>query len=849
MKKLFFFFLLINSFSFSQNLEETIYVAAETFIANPSEGSLQILTQQESKFKTQVKDKAQQLALVFLQSHKGYYLDGQSKLEEAIATFEDAIKRFNRNELSTFSDFDIIESCLIPLGNLYTKTGNYTNALNTINSYIFLAKQQHNSKHQISGAINLCKLYYSIGEHSMVLKTVKEGLKLSGISPSEKNHLQNLKNSSLIALNKLTKTEKQKSLINTEQTYKLRLKEGNYSAALKAFQYYKTKKFSNKELPKRDIAQVYIEEAQVLFLNNEKDAARKSLRQALKTLTLTSNFKDIPSNDLLYQENKFIDIFDLYAELETNTDTILKYYDLSFYVSDLLKSTWTSQETKILNETNNRIRSEKCIDILYYLYNKTKDTTLLIKAFEYSENTKASTLKEMFQKKQRLDKHSKDSLLIKEFNLLKQQEHITSALIIEQFEKNRASEINKLSNQLSKVSIELKALNKPIKEKYQEALSIVSFHALQNKLQNDKAVLIEYFYGQNSIYQFIISANHIELNKIANTKDAKDPIIEFIHLFDNASIINNNISNYTSQAHQLYNLLNLKAVSNYKNIILIPDSFLCFMPFETLLNAPTNTTSFSKMPFVVKSQNFIYNSSAFFYTTEKAENANKSLLGMFPVFENTNRALTYSIDESKALKKEMNTDILIHNKASKANFIKNASNYGILHLSTHASSGISGKPANIDFYNETLYLNELYSMNLKSNLVVLSACETGIGELKKAEGPMSIARGFQYSGAKNILMSLWQINDLSTSQIMQLFYKNYNSSQSAFYANQKSKLEYLQNTSINNIKKSPYYWAAFVYYGELTPPKTNTYITHLIILSLIVFIMLFLLFKVQRPNG
>ena len=120
-----------------------------------------------------------------------------------------------------------------------------------------------------------------------------------------------------------------------------------------------------------------------------------------------------------------------------------------------------------------------------------------------------------------------------------------------------------------------------------------------------------------------------------------------------------------------------------------------------------------------------------------------------------------------------------------------------------------------------MFLNELYSLDLNTNLVVLSACETGIWKLYKGEGAMSIARGFQYAGAQNLLFSLWQINDLSTSQIMGSFYKNYSSNKSAYISNHQSKLDYLEDETISNIKKSPYYWSAFVYYGELTNPSNG----------------------------
>jgi len=194
----------------------------------------------------------------------------------------------------------------------------------------------------------------------------------------------------------------------------------------------------------------------------------------------------------------------------------------------------------------------------------------------------------------------------------------------------------------------------------------------------------------------------------------------------------------------------------------------------------------------------------------------------------------------------MNATLLMQDQATKSNFIKNASKFDVLHLSTHATSGTLTEPARIEFYDSTMYLNELYSLNINNELVVLSACETGVGRLQKGEGALSIARGFQYAGAKRMLFSLWQINDLSTSQIMQLFYKDYSTNNSGVDANHNSKINYLKNEAINNIKKSPYYWSAFVYYGDfssiLETPFLDIY-TYLFVA--IVIIVLLLIYKIN----
>lgn len=853
MKKIFFLFFLISGIAFSQNLEEAIYTAAETFISNKNDASLKLLNQQESSFKTHVKTKDEQLALVFLQCHKGYYLDEHSKLKEALATYEDALKRFNNNELSKLSDFDIIESCLKPLGNLYTKTGDYTNAVSTINQYIFLAEKNKNTKHQISGAINLAILYRTLDKHETVLKIVNDALKFPSINSHQKALLQNIKTNSLAALNNyeaaslLNNTSTSLNFEKYKNNYIIEFQKGNYPEALNAFN--KAKEYlSQTNLSARYLAKFYFEEAQLHYLLEQPNEALKSLQQAIKILLPNFNEKGLPNKKDLYPENTFIDIFDLYATIQNNPRKALKSYDLSFYVSDLLQENWTSQETKIFNEASNRIRSEHCIDILFNIYKQTKKKSLLFEAFQYSENNKASIIKDMNLKKIRLQQFPNDSLLVKELHLLKTQEYYTGLLIKEQLGTNKASAVNHLSKKLSAISFQLKTLKTAISKKYPEGNKAYTLESFQSKLAKDKAVLVAYFFGKNTLYQFVISEKDIAIEGIQLTEEIKKSIVSFIHLFNSASIINNDINNYTNQAFTIFKLLNFNKLSPYNNVVIIPDGLLNFIPFETLLTSKTTTTSFSKMPFVIKSQHIIYNSSATLYLTKNQEHKNKDLLGFFPVFENTNQKLTYSVNEAHAIEKEMSSKLFMNANASKQNFIENTSNYDILHVSSHASSGDFANPASISFYNDTMFLNELYSLDLKPDLVVLSACETGIGTLYKGEGAMSIARGFQYAGAENLLFSLWQINDLSTSQIMQSFYENYNTSESAYLANHQSKIDYLENEAISNAKKSPYYWSAFVYYGTLEPAKSDNTTFYIIFSIFIASIVLLLILKFKKHD-
>ncbi|WP_111307859.1 CHAT domain-containing protein [Confluentibacter sediminis] len=832
--------------SFSQNLEEAIYEAAETFISNKNDTSLKLLNTAETTFKTKVKTKDEQLALVFLQCNKAYYLKDTGHLKDAITSYEEASKRFFENQLSTLSDFDITESCLKPLGNLYTQTGDFTNAISTINKYILLAETNNNKTQQTSGIINLAKLYQSKGEHGMVIKITDTYLNHSTINKSQRQKLMAINTASQIALKHISSYDDIPNTLKDITKYKIELDKGNYTTAFSYFKNVKASLLQNKDLPARDLAKTYFEEAQLYYLLKNNKEAILSLHKAIKTLLPNFNENELPNKEYLYAENTFIDIFDLYATLQTNPKIALESLDLSFYVSELLQNNWTSQENKIRNQSDDRIRSEKYIDILFNEYHLTKNKDFIIKAFQYAENNKASVLKEIFRKKMQLQRYPNDSLLIKEFNLLKEQELKTSLLIKEQLGNAKAATINSLSQELTSISVQLKTLKTIISKKHPLASDPISIEELQQKLKNDKAVLVEYFYGKNTLYQFIITENNIILEDIDLNDEAKKNIVNFIHFFENPSAINNDIGKFTAQAYKLFQFLNFDDIDTRKNVIIIPDGLLNFIPFEALLSEPTNTSSYSKMPFVVKSQTIAYNSSSQLYLNSSTSYENNKLLGIFPVFENSQQPLSFSLNEAKAIENVLRSKILLKTQATKNHFIENAKEYGILHLSTHASSGDFVIPAHIEFYEDTMLLNELYSLNLNSNLVVLSACETGIGRLYKGEGSMSIARGFQYAGVQNLLFSLWQINDLSTSQIMQSFYKNYVQHQSAYFANHFSKIDYLENESISNEKKSPYYWSAFVFYGSLEPQKTSNTLFYIIFGILILSIAIFLVLNFKK---
>ncbi|KDN56673.1 CHAT domain-containing protein [Flavobacterium seoulense] len=123
--------------------------------------------------------------------------------------------------------------------------------------------------------------------------------------------------------------------------------------------------------------------------------------------------------------------------------------------------------------------------------------------------------------------------------------------------------------------------------------------------------------------------------------------------------------------------------------------------------------------------------------------------------------------------------------------------------------------------------------------------KTGIGKLFKSEGAMSIARGFQFAGAQNLLFSLCKVNDYTTSVFMDSFYQNIKNGQSYLEANANAKRDFLKNPNISNAKKSPYYWSAFVYSRTLDKNETSLNYVYIIlgIVITIALIWFFIRFK------
>ena len=155
----------------------------------------------------------------------------------------------------------------------------------------------------------------------------------------------------------------------------------------------------------------------------------------------------------------------------------------------------------------------------------------------------------------------------------------------------------------------------------------------------------------------------------------------------------------------------------------------------------------------------------------------------------------------------------------------NIANHRIVHFATHgfadhsnpALSGIllSLLDENQQSVNGFLRLNDIFNLTVPAELVVLSACQTGVGKNVRGEGLVGLTRGFMYAGSPRLVLSLWNVDDKGTAALMARFYeKHLKEGLTPAKALRQAQLDMFDRSDPESEYKYPYYWSAFVVQGE-----------------------------------
>jgi CHAT domain-containing protein len=145
-----------------------------------------------------------------------------------------------------------------------------------------------------------------------------------------------------------------------------------------------------------------------------------------------------------------------------------------------------------------------------------------------------------------------------------------------------------------------------------------------------------------------------------------------------------------------------------------------------------------------------------------------------------------------------------------------------------------------------LRLHDVYNLDLPADLVVLSACRTGLGKDVRGEGVISLSNGFMYAGAKAVISSLWKVDDDATAEFMGHFYRSLlKDQQPPAIALRNAKLEMQKDQRWH----APFYWAGFVLQGEYQNPpeaRNTTSFSWLLMIVVAVFMGMGCIYVIAR---
>ena len=361
--------------------------------------------------------------------------------------------------------------------------------------------------------------------------------------------------------------------------------------------------------------------------------------------------------------------------------------------------------------------------------------------------------------------------------------------------------------------------------------------------------LVAYFTGQQAHFVFVLRpGENIEMYQL-NHAAAFDPLVRdlraaiydyFLSAQRTVELYEASAKKYADNALRLYDILLAPFAKTLpEELLIIPDGVLGYLPFDALLTAaPTvPATRFKALPYLMHKHRVSYCYSATLWREmQQNTSGNKQLAAFAPAFPDNRTAnpmaLRGTLDTLYFNQSEVEeiagvlgqSGYYTGAQATKAQFIRHAPEAGIIHIASHGiandtASGYSFVALTAESNNpdsNRLYARELYNMHLHAALVVLSACETGIGELKKGEGVISLARAFAYAGAQSVISTLWSVNDASTTAIMRTLYKRLRAGDSKDQALQTAKTAYLEGSE-DDLAAHPFYWSAYIAVGDMKP--------------------------------
>lgn len=371
-----------------------------------------------------------------------------------------------------------------------------------------------------------------------------------------------------------------------------------------------------------------------------------------------------------------------------------------------------------------------------------------------------------------------------------------------------------------------------------------SLAEIRAKLLANRETLIHYAVTDESVYAFVVTANVFRVHRME--KDALRTINDLQHLHALSA------QRFATLAYQLYRVL-VQPLAPYFDsgrLLVIPDAELYYLNFELLIQHD-GERHFGRMPYLIRQYTFSYllsASSAIHFKEARSHPARSRAVLFVPVFTEEMKAALreslpahtdendtyfflsrqpFSLQAAKRIGRFISHDMFTGQQAQEHIFKRTAKDYRILHFGTHAEvNNLSPLQSRLFFArslpNDTsntddgyLYASEIYTMQLRAELAVLIACETGTGALRNGEGVVSLAHSFLHAGCSAVVMALWKIDEKTNAGIVSGFYEYLSKGMDKSEALRHAKLHFIE-TSDEELSH-PYYWAGLALIGDGAP--------------------------------
>ncbi|MBP9218217.1 MAG: CHAT domain-containing protein [Sterolibacterium sp.] len=341
-----------------------------------------------------------------------------------------------------------------------------------------------------------------------------------------------------------------------------------------------------------------------------------------------------------------------------------------------------------------------------------------------------------------------------------------------------------------------------------ELASLVSVTSIPLKeilshLSKNEAI-IEYFFHDKSLYAIVLSEAGVRAARIDGQK-LEEQIRNFRAEIDQRG------EDVGRQSHALYNQLirPLEADIKGRDLLIVPHGALHYLPFAALHDGQNFLLAHHSLRYLPSASVLKY------LKPSRKEKPESVLVFGNPDLGDPKYDLPNAEVEAKTIADLLpGSELLVRKKASEVAFKQFAPSFRYLHIASHGQfNAANALDSRLLLSPEagqdgSLTVGELYGIQMDVDLTTLSACETGLGKVLSGDDVVGLTRGFLYAGSSSVVASLWEVDDLATSELMKAFYGRLKNGVPKKLALREAQME---------VRKSfphPFFWAAFFITGQ-----------------------------------